>query len=114
MPTEIRQTSGVLMWTAVWTVLSFGPLSCAQQSLERGYTPSSTEVAAILECERTVLGEMGPDKRLRTKLIYDYRYGRYGIADARGEEIVGCLVDKYGWIGMSAPNGRRVVAQPPR
>jgi hypothetical protein len=111
MPTEIRQTSGVLRWMAVWTILSFGPLSCAQQAPTGLYTPSEAEVVVLVKCERTVLGEMGADKRIRSG-IYDILYGQWLIVGERADEIIRCLVERHGWIGLSAPDGRRGARAP--
>lgn len=110
MPAEVRQRFSLLRYIALWTVLSLGPLSCAQQAPNGLYTPSPAEGAEFIECERTVLGE-DPDKRIRLG-IYDPLYGQWLIVGERADEMIRCLVDKYGWIGLSAPDGRRGARAP--
>jgi hypothetical protein len=109
MPIEVKPRSSVFRWTAVWTILSVASLSYAQPSPQGPYKPSQAEFDALAECQRTVLGA---DKRIRS-LTYDILYGQWLIVDERADEIIRCLVETHGWIGLSAPDGLRG-ARPPR
>ncbi len=105
--------SGVLRWTATWFVLSLASLSCAQSSLQGSYTPPQVEVVALAECEQAVLGGMGADKATATRSgIYDTVYGQWLIVGERADEIIRCLVERHGWIGLRAPDGRRGARAP--
>ncbi len=110
---EVRPTSGVLGWTAIWTALSFASLSCAQPSLQGSYTPPQVEVVALAECEQTVLGKMGADRPIAPRSgIYDTVYGQWLIVGERADEIIRCLVERHGWVGLRAPDGRRGARAP--
>lgn len=116
LPAETRQASGVLRWTALWTILSFGPLSCAQQAGQGRYAPAPAEVVAVVECERMVLGEVGPGTwpTIRSG-IYDFRYGVWGIVmGERTDEIIRCLVERHGWSELREPDWHRGAVRPPR
>jgi hypothetical protein len=82
----------------------------AQPSPQGSYTPSQAEVVALAECEREVLGETGTDKGISS--TYDILYGQWLIVGKRADEIIRCLVETHGWIGLSAPDGRRGARAP--
>lgn len=84
----------------------------AKPPAQESYRPSQTELAALVQCEQAVLGEMDKDTKIRSG-IYDVVYGRWLIVGKGAEEIIRCLVASHGWIALSAPDGRRG-AQAPR
>lgn len=108
MPMEIRQRSGLFRCLALLTVLSLCPLSCAHQAPKGLYPLSQAEVSALAECEQTVLGQRDS---IRSG-IYDKLYGQWLIVGERSDEIIRCLVERHGWIGLSAPDGRRGARAP--
>ena len=100
-----------LGWAAVWTVLTFASHSYAQPSPQGSYTPTQEELVALIGCEQAVFGEMGKDKKIRSG-TYDVLYGQWMIVGERTEEIIKCLVERHGWIGLGAPDGRRGARAP--
>jgi hypothetical protein len=110
MPIEVKPRSSVFRWTTFWTVLSFASLSYAQQSTQGRYTPSQAEVAALGECQRMVAGELGADKKIES--IYDTLYGQWLIKGERADDMISCLVERYGWVGLRGPDGGRGARAP--
>src|SRR5262245_24803237 len=55
----------------------------------------------LVECEQSILGELSPDKGIRSG-IYDLVYGQWLIKSERADEIIRCLVEKHGWAGLRA------------
>jgi len=110
MPVDVKSRSVVCRWTALWTVFSFVSLSYAQQPPQGHYTPSQAELAALGECQQMVAGQMGADKKIES--IYDTLYGQWLIKGERADDMISCLVERHGWIGLSAPDGRRGARAP--
>jgi len=85
----------------------------AKPPAQDSYTPSPTELIALIECEAAVLGGVGTDMMVRSG-TYDRLYARWLIVGERAKEIIKCLVERHGWIALSTADGRRHGAQAPR
>src|SRR5262249_24445452 len=57
-----------------------------------------------------VFGETDTNKRI--KLTYDLLYGQWMIEGERVDEVIRCLGERHGGIGLSAPDGRRGARAP--
>ena len=88
--------------------IAIGASALAQQEREGAYRPSEVEILALVTCEEVVLGKQNLDAKLRSG-IYDRLYGQWLIVGDKRDEIISCLVGRYGWAALSAPDGRRGV-----
>jgi hypothetical protein len=93
------------------TFTSVEQMNRAQPSSPQGsYTPLQAEVVALAECQRMVFGEMDANKKI--KLTYDILYGQWMIEGEKVDEMITCLVERHGWVGLRAPDGRRGARAP--
>lgn len=81
----------------------------AKPLAQESYRPSPAELAALVACEKVVLGEASTD--IRSK-VYDTLYGQWLIVGRRAEQIIGCLVESHGWTALTAQDGRRGARAP--
>jgi len=81
----------------------------AKPAAQEVYRPSQTELAALGECEKEVLGEASTD--IGSK-VYDTLYGQWLIVGKRAERIIRCLVERHGWAALIAQDGRRGARAP--
>jgi len=98
---ERKAEVAMCRWTAFWSVFFFVSFSYAQEPPQGSYAPSKAEISELVECEQSILGELSPGKGIRSG-IYDLVYGQWLIKSERADEIIRCLVEKHGWVGLRA------------
>ncbi len=91
--------------------IAIGLYASAQQQPEASRKPSVLEIVALVDCEDAAYGKQDRDTKIRSG-TYDAMNRQWLITGGKRDEVISCLVEKHGWVAISAPDGRRGARAP--